>query len=283
MASWCAAYGETVTRAIAAAHVKEPPLDLSVRDPAAAADWAARLDGVMLPTGSIRCRDAGLVTELPGYDEGAWWVQDAAAALPARLLGEVAGRPVIDLCAAPGGKTAQLAAMGARVVAVDRSPSRMVRLKDNLARLSLAADCVIADAATWHPPEPAALVLLDAPCTATGTIRRHPDIPHLKSGDDVARLTQLQARLLDAAMAMLAPGGTLIYGVCSLEVEEGPRQMAQLLARGTPLRRQPIGADEIGGLEQCVTADGDLRTLPCHLADEGGLDGFYAARLVRPA
>jgi 16S rRNA (cytosine967-C5)-methyltransferase len=279
--SWCAAYGETVTRAIAAAHLQDPPLDLMLRDPSAVEEWAARLEGAVLPTGTIRRPDAGLVTELPGYADGAGWVQDAAASLPARLLGDVAGKIVIDLCAAPGGKTAQLAAAGARVIAVDRSPSRVTRLKENLARLSLTADCVIADATTWRPSAPASLVLLDAPCTATGTIRRHPDIPHLKSAEDVARLTQLQARLLDNAVAMLAPGGMLIYGVCSLEAEEGRRQIEQLLARGAPLRRRPIDAAEIGGLAQCVTADGDLRTLPCHLADGGGLDGFFVARLIK--
>jgi 16S rRNA (cytosine967-C5)-methyltransferase len=279
--SWCAAYGEAATREIAAAHVKDPPLDLTLRDPSAIEDWATRLGGTVLPTGTIRRADAGLVTELPGYADGGWWVQDAAASLLARLLRDVAGKTVIDLCAAPGGKTAQLAAAGARVIAVDRSPSRVVRLKENLSRLSLAADCVIADAATWRPAEPASQILLDAPCTATGTIRRHPDIPHLKSVADVARLTQLQRRLLEAAAAMLAPGGTLIYGVCSLEVEEGPRQIEQLLARGAPMMRSPIAAGEIGGLAACITSDGDLRTLPHHLAERGGLDGFYAARLTK--
>lgn len=277
--SWCAAYGETTTRAIAAAHSCDPPLDITPRDPAAA-DWAALLEGTTLPTGTIRREETGPVTELPGYDEGAWWVQDAAAALPARLFGKIAGKIAVDLCAAPGGKTAQLAAMGARVIAVDRSPARVTRLRQNLARLSLEAEMIIADAATWRPRESVPLVLLDAPCTATGTIRRHPDIQHLKLPEDVARLAPLQARLLDAAVNMLAPGGTLIYCVCSLEVEEGPRQIEALLARA-PLQRVPIIADEIGGLGECLTPDGDLRTLPCHLSDRGGLDGFYAARLVR--
>lgn len=279
--SWCAAYGETTTRAIAAAHVKDPPLDLTPRDPQAVTDYASQLDGTVLATGSIRRVDAGMVTELPGYAEGAWWVQDAAASLPATLFDDIAGKRAIDLCAAPGGKTAQLAAAGAQVVAVDRSPARMARLKENLTRLSLSAECIVADAADWRPAEPAPLVLLDAPCTATGTIRRHPDIAHLKSPDDIARLVPLQARLLHAAVAMLAPGGTLIYGVCSLEAEEGPRQIEALLARGAPMRRRAIEAAEIGGLAQCVTAEGDLRTLPCHLAEQGGLDGFYAVRLVR--
>ncbi len=279
--SWCATYGETLTRAIAAAHVKDPPLDLSVRDAAAVPDWAVRLEAQMLSTGTLRRPDVGLVAELPGYGDGAWWVQDAAAALPVRLFGNVSGKNILDLCAAPGGKTAQLAAAGAHVLAVDRSPSRIGRLRENLARLSLVTESLVADVTVWRPAAPAPLILLDAPCTATGTIRRHPDIPHLKTGADVMRLTSLQAQLLDAAVAMLAPGGTLIYGVCSLEAEEGPRQVEQLLARGAPVRRRPIEAGEIGGLKQCITDDGDLRSLPCHLADQGGLDGFYAARLRR--
>jgi len=281
--SWHDAYGEDATRAIAAAHFRDPPLDIALRDPETADVWATRLRGTVLPTGTIRRDSAGLVTELPGYDEGIWWVQDAAASLPARLLGTVADKSVIDLCAAPGGKTAQLAAMGARVVAVDRSAARLSRLTDNLARLSLAAECVVADATRWRPAAPAELILLDAPCSATGTIRRHPDILHLKAPEDVTRLAGLQARLLDNAVAMLAPGGTLVYGVCSLEAEEGPRQVERLLAQGAPLRRQPIDAGEIGGMAECITQEGDLRTLPCHLGDRGGLDGFYAARLVRHA
>jgi 16S rRNA (cytosine967-C5)-methyltransferase len=279
--SWCTTYGETLTRAIAAAHVKDPPLDLSVRDASATADWAVRLEAQMLPTGTLRRSDVGVVAALPGYSDGAWWVQDAAAALPARLFGNVGGRNILDLCAAPGGKTAQLAAAGARVLALDRSPSRIGRLRENLARLSLPAEALVADVTVWRPAEPASLMLLDAPCTATGTIRRHPDIPHLKTDADVKRLASLQAQLLDAAVAMLAPGGILIYGVCSLEAAEGPHQVEQLLARGAPMRRRPIDAREIGGLRQCITEDGDLRSLPCHLADQGGLDGFYAARLVR--
>ena len=279
---WIATYGEATARAIATAHLNDPPLDLSVRQPVSALLSLDRVGGALLPTGTVRCRPGvGNVAELPGFAEGLWWVQDAAAALPARLLGPVAGRTVIDLCAAPGGKTAQLAAAGARVVAVDRSAPRLGRLKDNLTRLSLAAETVTADVTSWRPAAPASLVLLDAPCSATGTIRRHPDIPHLKSASDVTRLARIQARLLAAAAMMLAPGGTLIYCVCSLEPEEGPRRIDELLAQDSRLRRRPIAADEIGGLAQCLTAAGDLRTLPCHLAPEGGLDGFYAARLAR--
>jgi 16S rRNA (cytosine967-C5)-methyltransferase len=279
---WRDAYGEATSRAIAAAHFAEPPLDLTPRDPASAASWATRLGGEMLPTGTIRCPPGtGNVALLPGYDEGAWLVQDAAASLPARLLSEVAGRAVIDLCAAPGGKTAQLAAAGARVVAVDRSAARLARLEDNLRRLSLAAEIVCADVASWQPATPASLVLLDAPCSSTGTIRRHPDIPRLKTAEDVARLARSQARLLEAAAAMLAPGGRVVYCVCSLEPEEGPRRVEELLSRDANLRRVPIEPAEVGGLRQCVSTEGDLRTLPCHLAELGGIDGFYAARLAR--
>jgi 16S rRNA (cytosine967-C5)-methyltransferase len=241
-----------------------------------------RLDAALLPTGSLRRpAAAGPVEELPGFAEGAWWVQDAAAALPARFLGPVAGKRVIDLCAAPGGKTAQLAAAGARVAAVDRSAKRLERLTENLARLDLAAETVAADAALWRPTEPAAAVLLDAPCTATGTIRRHPDVPWLKGPQDLAKLVPLQDRLLAAATAMTEPGGTLVYCVCSLQPEEGPERIAALLAAGAPVERVPIAPREVGGLDELLTPLGELRSLPCHLAERGGLAGFYAARLRR--
>lgn len=279
---WCAAYGEARARAMAARHLREPPLDLTVR--AEAARWAERLDGEVLATGSLRLPPGtGDVRRLPGYDEGAWWVQDAAAALPARLLAPAEGAEVLDLCAAPGGKTAQLAAAGARVMAVDRSPARLRQLTANLNRLALAAATVWADATAWTPAAPAAAVLLDAPCTATGTLRRHPDIAHLKRCEDVAAMAAMQRRLLAAAAAMLAPGGILVYAVCSLEPEEGPDQIAALLQSRNDLARVPVAAAEIGGLSEAITADGDLRTLPCHLDARGGMDGFYACRLRRQA
>ena len=279
--SWTAAYGEATARAVAAAHLAEPPLDFTLKDPATAGDWAAALEAEMLPTGSLRRTAGGIVAELPGYEEGAWWVQDAVAALPARLLGDVAGRRVIDMAAAPGGKTLQLAAAGARVTAVDISPKRMALLQQNLIRTGLAAECVVADAAAWRPEAPADAVLIDAPCTATGTIRRHPDLPWLKRPEDVARLTALQDRLLAAAVAMTAPGGRIVYACCSLQPEEGPARIAALLAAGAPVRRAPVDPAEAGGLTEALTPEGDLRTLPCHLAGRGGLDGFYVARLVR--
>jgi 16S rRNA (cytosine967-C5)-methyltransferase len=278
---WSQAYGEDGARGVALAHLKEAPLDITVRSEPE--HWRELLDATLLPTGTIRRSAGGAIMSLPGYAEGAWWVQDAAAAIPAKLFGEIAGRHVVDLCAAPGGKTAQLAAAGARVTAIDRSPRRLDRLNSNLARLSLGVESLVADAATWHPPEPVRYVLLDAPCTATGAIRRHPDVPHLKTPDDVARLAAVQERLVGAAAEMLAPGGILVYCTCSLEPQEGPQQIAKLLARGAPIRRKPIDATEIGGLSECLTSDGDLRTLPSHLAEVDGIDGFFAARLIRTA
>ncbi len=276
--SWTAAYGETTARAIAAAHLVEAPLDLSVKGDAES--WAERLGAEILPTGSLRLRDsAGAVEALPGFAEGGWWVQDAAAALPAKLLGKPPH--VIDLCAAPGGKTAELAAAGIAVTAVDRSPQRLRRLKANLDRLGLAAAIVEADASRWRPDVLAEAVLLDAPCSASGTIRRHPDLPWLKSPEDLPKLTALQDRLLDNAVAMTKPGGVIVYAVCSLQPEEGPGRIAALLARGAPVARIPIEAPEIGGLAELLTPEGELRSLPCHLAERGGMDGFYACRLRR--
>ena len=277
--SWKTAYGEETARAIAAAHLKEAPLDLTLRaDPEL---WCEKLQGLLLPSGTVRRQAGGAVTSLPGYAEGAWWVQDAAAALPARLVGDVAGHEVVDLCAAPGGKSAQLACAGARVIAIDRSTRRLERLAANFGRLSLPIEAVAADAVTWRPARPVAAVLLDAPCTTTGAIRRHPDVPYLKSPDDVARLAVVQENLLRSAIDMLAPGGTLVYCTCSLEPEEGPRQIEKLLCSGTPLVRRPIQAGEIGGHDEWITAEGDLRTLPCHLAEYEGLDGFFCARLTK--
>jgi 16S rRNA (cytosine967-C5)-methyltransferase len=277
--SWSRTYGEAGARAIATAHLKEAPLDLTVREQPE--EWGRRLEASLLPTGTLRRAAGGAITGLPGYGEGAWWVQDAAAAMPVKLFPALQGVPVIDLCAAPGGKTAQLAAAGAKVTAIDRSQRRLDRLVVNLRRLGLPADAVTADAANWRPAAPVPAVLLDAPCTATGAIRRHPDVPHLKTPDDVVRLAAVQERLLAAATEMLAPGGVLVYCTCSLEPEEGQHQIEKLLARGAPFERRPVQAEEIGGLTDLLTPQGDLRTLPCHLAEQDGIDGFFAARLVR--
>jgi len=220
------------------------------------------------------------VDVLPGFREGSWWVQDFAAHLPALLFGAVAGQRVIDLCAAPGGKTAQLAARGARVTAVDVARERLARVAENLARLDLSAELVEADARDWRPEAPSPFVLVDAPCTATGTIRRHPDIPWIKSATDIGVMTPLQAELLDAAAEMTAPGGVLVYAVCSLEPEEGAQQIESFLRRRGDFSREDIGTDEVPDAA-FISADGDLRTLPCHWPDKGGMDGFYAARLKR--
>ena len=277
--SWTAAYGEEGARAIATAHLTEAPVDITVAsDPQG---WAARLEAEILPTGTLRRRGGGSVAGLAGFDEGAWWVQDVAAALPARLLGDVSGKQVADLCAAPGGKALQLAAAGGLVTAVDRSGKRLVRFTDNLARLGLSAQVVEADAGTWTPPQPFDAILLDAPCSATGTLRRHPDVARHKNPAEITKLAMVQARLLRAAIPMLKPGATLVYCVCSLEPQEGVEQVEALLAEGAPLRRLPIGADEVGGLSQLLTPLGDLRSLPCHLAELGGMDAFFAARLQR--
>jgi 16S rRNA (cytosine967-C5)-methyltransferase len=285
LARWIAHYGENVAREIATAIGHEPSLDITVKSDVE--QWATRLHGEVLPNGSIRTLLQGSVTMLPGFTDGQWWVQDAAASLPARLFGDVADKRIADFCAAPGGKTAQLALAGARVTAIDRSSNRMARLRDNLTRLSLQAQTVVADAAEWKDGTEASFdgILIDAPCTSTGTIRRHPDIGWLRQEADIAPLVALQTRLLQRAVTLLKSGGTLVYCTCSLEPEEGEQAIAAFLAAEPSLRRAPIDAGEVAGLTEIVTAEGDLRTLPCHLPrDEprlGGLDGFYAARLVK--
>ncbi len=279
--SWCRAHGSPRTARIARAHLDEPPLDLAVpRDPAL---WAARLGGTPLANGLTvrRPTGGGPIDRLPGFAEGAWWVQDVAASLPARLLGNVTARTVIDLCAAPGGKTAQLAAAGADVIAVDLSEDRLARVTDTLARLGLRASIVAADATTWDAPLEAEAILLDAPCTATGTIRRHPDIPYLKRPGDLAPAAHRQSALLDAAAARLAPGGTLVYATCSLQPEEGEEQIAALLGRNDSLKTLPIAVEETAGLGVPVESLGAVRTFPGSGTDSG--DGFFIARLTRAA
>ncbi|MEZ0169037.1 RsmB/NOP family class I SAM-dependent RNA methyltransferase [Microvirga sp. TS319] len=279
---WVAQYGEELAARIAEAHRAMASVDLSVKEEAAS--WAERVNGVLLPTGSIRLQERTAIRDLPGFDEGAWWVQDAAAALPARLLQARPGERIADLCAAPGGKTAQLAVTGADVLAVDRSAKRLKRLEDNLARLHLKAETRAIDAEKLDEA-PFDAILLDAPCSATGTIRRHPDVAWTKSEEDIRKLSGLQTRLLDKAAGLLKPGGRLVYCTCSLEAEEGERQAAGFLVRHPDFARQPITADEIGGLTECLTPEGDLRTLPCHLVspghERGGLDGFFVARFVK--
>ena len=282
---WVAAYGVELAKRIAAASLREAPLDLSVTSDAAG--WAARLGGRVLPTGSVRLDAHGRVETLEGYKEGAWWVQDAAAALPVRCLGDVRGLRVADLCAAPGGKTAALAAIGARVTAIDIVPDRLARLVENMQRLRLSdnVEIVAADCLRWTPAERFDAVLLDAPCTSTGTIRRHPDLLHLKRPEDMGKLARLQADMLEKAAAMLKPGGRLVYCSCSLEPEEGAGVVDAFLARAPDFTRRPIAAAGIGASPDWITPAGDLRTLPCHLAMEtpaqSGMDGFFAASLER--
>jgi 16S rRNA (cytosine967-C5)-methyltransferase len=274
MERWSAAFGFAAARAIAACHMVEPPLDITAREPQRV---AAELGGALLRSGTVRLEGArGRIEHLPGYGQGRWWVQDEAAALPVRLLGDVKGMRVVDLCAAPGGKTAQLAAAGAVVTAVERSPVRLERLEANLARLGLEAQAVAADAAEWEPEAPFDAVLLDAPCSATGTIRRNPDVPHIKTPATIAALLPLQAQLLRHALDMVKPGGTLIYATCSLEGEECEQQIESLLGERRDLARRPIEAGELGNDRRLISDSGDLRTLPIH-----GMDGFYAARLKK--
>jgi 16S rRNA (cytosine967-C5)-methyltransferase len=277
-ASWAEAYGEEATRAIAAAHLIEAPLDLTPRSNTDF--WAGQLEAEVLPTGTLRRTGGGHVAELPGFAEGAWWVQDAAATLPVRLLGDIAGKRVADLCAAPGGKTMQLCAAGANVTAVDISARRMVRVGENLARAGLTAELVTADASKWTASEPFDAILLDSPCSGTGTLRRHPDIAWLKDEEDVGRLTLTQDRLLLHAVQQLKPGATLVYAVCSLQEDEGLARIEALLARESRLRRVPIQPAELPGLDGALTKDGDVRTLPSMWPERGGIDGFYVARLM---
>lgn len=279
---WRQNYGNETARAMAAAHRLEPPLDLGVKGNPD--EWTEKLSAKLLPNGTLRLSSGGQITALPGYSEGAWWVQDFAASLPAMLLGDVRDKRVADLCAAPGGKTMQLASKGARVTAVDRSENRLKRLKENLARLNLEAEIVVADAAEWKAA-PFDAVLLDAPCSATGTIRRHPEIPWQKRPEDLTALTALQRRLLGNAASLVRPGGLLVYATCSLEPEESENQIEDFLANHRNFVRVPVRAHEIGGGESLLTPLGDLRTLPCHLPDPEprmrGCDGFFSARLQR--
>jgi len=281
-ARWRKTYGEDVARAIASANVQEPTLDLSVKSDAEG--WAQRLDGDVLPTGSVRLRGHVPIAELEGYHDGEWWVQDVAASLPAKLLAVQPGERVADICAAPGGKTAQLAAAGADVTAIDRSAERLKRLKSNLSRLELEADVVVADAASYSAASFDA-VLVDAPCTATGTIRRHPDVAWTKKTGDIGTLAKVQERILDRAIALTKPGGRVVYCTCSLEPEEGEQQIAALLRRNPDVSRSPILASEVGGMVEIINENGEVRTLPSYLqrgdARQSGMDGFFAARLIR--
>lgn len=263
--------------AIAAGLGAPPPLDLTLRDAASTDEWAAKLNGESLAPGHLRLPRGTAVAELPGFAEGAWWVQDLAASLPARLLGQGGGKRVLDLCAAPGGKTLQLAAAGWQVTSLDISDRRLERLRANLARTGLAAEVVVADALAWQPDAPFDAILLDAPCTATGTARRHPDVLHRIGARQIDEMAELQAKLVERASRWLKPGGAFVYAVCSLEREEGEAQ-----ANAVPLAPAPIGEQDVPQW-LAPTAEGWLRTDPGMLAEHGGMDGFFIARFTREA
>ena len=275
-ARWRAVYSIEGARQIAAMIAEEPATDLSFKDPAQAAALAAELEGEVLPGGSLRTFKRGDISTWPGFAEGGWWVQDAAAAIPARLLNVKPGETALDMCAAPGGKTLQLAAAGAEVTAIDRSAPRLKRVSENLARTGLSAEIVAADAANWTDKRSFDAILLDAPCSATGTFRRHPDVLWAAKPSDVAGLAAVQSKLLDAAVRRLKPGGRLVYCVCSLETEEGEGQVAAFLRRTPGVTLDQIAVGEGGSPEASLDDDGTLRILPHHLA--GGMDGFYVAR-----
>lgn len=277
--AWEKAYGAEDTRKIADMHMTEPPLDITVKTDSAF--WAEELGGVLLPTNSIRLRDAKNITHLKGFSEGSWWVQDMAATIPARLLGDVKDKVVIDLCAAPGGKTAQLAAAGAKVSAVDRSKERITMLKTNVHRLKLHAEYITTDASKWLPSFAPDAILLDAPCSATGTLRRHPDVAWHRKPEDITRLAETQNKLLNHALDILKSGGTLVYAVCSLQPEEGEQQISKIISQRDDISLMPVDPAIIGGLKECITKRGEVRTLPFHLSELGGMDGFYAAVLLK--
>jgi len=269
---WVAQYGEATARAIAQTHSHEAPIDIVLKS-GDAPDSEALFGNVR------RLTVQGRIEELPGFAQGHWWVQDAAATLPVQLLGDVAGKRVIDLCAAPGGKTMQLAARGAEVTAVEIDATRATRIRENLARTKLTAEIAQSDARDFEGK--ASLVLIDAPCTATGTIRRHPDLPWIKGAADVTVSAGAAYEILEAGAAMVEPGGSLVFAVCSLERAEGEEQIAAFLSANAEFSRLPVTADELFGHDEWITPEGDLRTLPCHFSDKGGMDGFYAARLRR--
>lgn len=281
---WVNDYGVEAALDIAAANLADAPVDFTVKENPDI--WAERLGAALLPTGALRLPTAGFVPGLAGFDDGAWWVQNAAAALPVQFLaayfgGDLRGKKIVDLCAAPGGKTSQLAALGADVIALDRSAPRLMRLRENMTRLNLDVETIAADGAAWQPPQPVDAVLLDAPCSATGTIRHQPDVLRLKDMRDQDKLAGLQRRLMVNAMNMLKPGGVMIYCTCSLQKAEGEAQTDWLLAQDTGAALSPILTDEVAGIDVMLSVRGELRALPQHWHEHGGIDGFYAVRFVK--
>jgi len=283
---WNNTYGEETARAIALSHLSEVPLDLTVKENPT--EWAEKLGGTVTSGNSIRLpAGSGDPTLLEDYEEGHWWVQDFAASLPVLLLGDVSGKHVGDICAAPGGKTAELITAGAKVTAVDASEKRLKRVHENLERLQLKAEVITADATSWQPSEKFDALLLDAPCSATGTLRKHPELGRIKQPEDITSLSEIQAGLLNNCAEMLNLGGTLVYATCSLEPEEGQIQIEKFLAENSgKFERVPVQAKDLGEAEwlpSLLSDQGDLRCLPCHRHDEGGMDGFYACRLRKIA
>nr|WP_319486758.1 transcription antitermination factor NusB [uncultured Cohaesibacter sp.] len=278
--SLTSAYGTDATAAMMVQYARQQiPLDLSLKDPASADIWAERLGAEKMPTGSLRLASHERVDLLEGYAEGAWWVQDAAATLPVQMFGDVAGRKVLDLCAAPGGKTMQLAALGADVTALDISAKRLARIEENLQRVGLKAELVKGDVLKKSFDEKWPFILLDAPCSATGTVRRHPELIHQRSPEDIAHFSKLQAKMLDHVAELLAPGGTLVFCTCSLQPEEGPGLIADFLMNNPDFGIDPLTAEAMPQLAPFIEPDGSLRTRPDYWPEAGGMDGFFAIRL----
>ena len=280
-ARWRATYGEATLLGLALAAREEPATDLSLKPEVDATAVAEALDGEVMAGDTVRTGRRGDLATWPGFEDGVWWVQDAAAAVPVRLLAPEAGESIVDFCAAPGGKTLQIAASGASVVALDRSDKRLDRLRANLARTGLSAEVVAVPAEDWDDPRAFDAVLLDAPCTATGTFRRNPEVLRATKPADVAKLADVQHRLLDAAAERVKPGGRLVYCVCSLEREEGETQIIAFLRRNPAFRTAPAIPAEVGAPDEALTPEGWLRILPSMWAEKGGLDGFFIARLDR--
>ncbi|PCJ01988.1 MAG: MFS transporter [Alphaproteobacteria bacterium] len=280
---WVDDYGLNGAAQIAEANMCEAPLDFTVKSIDDRPYWGNTLQASELSTGTLRRMSGGNIREMEGFDDGKWWIQDAAAAIPATLLGDITGQHVIDMCAAPGGKTLQLAAMGANVTAIDRSAKRLKRLEENLERMGLKdqVQIEISDAAAWKSVDAPQRILLDAPCSATGTIRRHPDTGYLKSPKDITGLMSIQERLLAHAGEMLDIGGILIYCTCSLQKDEGEYQIKKFLKKNLNFERIAIQPEEIGKYDELINEQGDLRILPYHLSAQGGMDGFFISRLTR--
>jgi 16S rRNA (cytosine967-C5)-methyltransferase len=280
---WVASYGIVRAKDIANALLQQAPLDISVKKSLDLEKIRVDLAARKLPTGSLRREEGGLIEDLPGFDSGDWWIQDASSALPVKLMGDLAGKTVLDMCAAPGGKTMQLADAGAKVIALDRNANRMKDLRSNLSRtkLSTKVETVIEDGAVWKPRMAFSHILLDAPCTATGTARRHPDLLSLKSEKDQTALIATQERLLANAANILEAGGMLVYCTCSLQKGEGEEQVEKFLKSRPDFRRAPVRREEFGGMDGFVNSEGDVRVLPYLMKEEGGMDGFFISRLLK--